>query len=130
MKVLENEFIKFWFEDGILCSAYKEPVDIDLEKAKETISLRHEISNNQKQFWCYDVAFLKSFSKDSRDYADKHGQEFLYACATIVNSHITKFMFNTFLKLKGSKIPMKVFTKRDVAMKWLLEMKTKNENQL
>ena len=129
MNVVENDFIKFWFEDGLLCSAYKVPVDIDLEKAKQTIALRHEISNNQKQYWCYDIALLNSFSKDSRDYADKHGQELLYACATTVNSHLTKFMFNTFLKLKGSKIPMKVFTKRDEAIKWLLEIKAKNEKQ-
>ena len=100
---------------------------IDFEKAKITIALRHEISNNQKQYWCYDIALLNSFSKDSRDYADKQGQELLHACATTVNSHLTKFMFNTFLKLKGSKIPMKVFTKKAEAIKWLSEIKANND---
>ena len=126
---VENDFIRFWFENGILCSAYKKSVDIDLEKAKETIALRHEISDNQKQYWCYDIALLNNFSKESRDYADQNGQELLNACATIVNSHLTKFMFNTFLKLKGSKVPMKVFTKREEAMIWILDIKAKTENQ-
>lgn len=129
MNVVENEFMKFWVENGILYSVYKIPVDVDLEKAKESIALRHEISNNQKQYWCFDVAFLKNFSKESRDYADIYGQDFLYACAAILHSHLTKFMFNTYLKLKASKIPMKAFTKKEDAVAWLLEIKAKNEKQ-
>ncbi len=32
MTELENEFIRFWVDDGILCSKFKREVNFDLDK--------------------------------------------------------------------------------------------------
>lgn len=128
MQVVENDIIKYWIDDGILFSEYKKPVNITLNDAKAVILLRHQISNNKNQYWCYDIAFLKSYSKETRDYADVHGQDMLYATAVIVNSHITMFLFNSFIKLKKPVIPTHVFKNKEKAVAWLKEMKKKNEN--
>ena len=128
MEELENDFIRFWIEDGILYSEYKKPTDITLENAKRLIALRHELSNNKKQYWCYDFKGLKSFTKEGRDYADIHGQDFLHASAAVVNSHITMFLFNIFVKIKNVKIPFKAFKNKDKAVKWLKELKTHHYN--
>nr|WP_152547409.1 hypothetical protein [Flavobacterium seoulense] len=100
---------------------------MDIEKIKALIDLRHEISNGEKQYWCYDFDGIKSYDKDARDYAEIHGQEYLYACAAIFNSHITKFTLNTFMILKTPLIPLKGFTKKDAAANWLKELKKENE---
>lgn len=124
---MENSYIKFWFENGILFSEYKTSVELDNERMNEVIAMRHEISNEQHQYWCYNIHKVKSISKEARDYAEKNGQEYLHGCATVVNSSITKFIFNTFLKLKKPSIPFQVFNNKEDAVCWLKELKRKNE---
>ncbi len=128
MAQLENEFIRFWVADGILYSKFKHEVNFDLEIIKKLIETRHAISNNVNQYWCYDVKEANDFSKECRDYVDIHGQDFLFACALVINSHIQKFLFNAFLKLKKSKIPFQAFTNKEKAVEWLMEIKAKNDN--
>ena len=129
MKEIENDIIKFWIEDGILFSEYKKPIDVTLESAKSIIALRHEISNNQKQYWCYHFTGVKSYPKEVRDYADIHGQEYLHATAAIVTSHVTRFILNTFLKLKTPLIPLQAFKTREDAVAWLKKIKSENEGK-
>lgn len=124
---LENDFIRFWIEDGILHSEFKTQTTVDLEKIKVVVDLRTEISDGEKQYWCYDFNRIKAYNKEARDYADKKGQEDLYACAVVFNSHIAKFTLNAFMKLKNPLIPLKGFTKKEEAVKWLNELKA---NQL
>ena len=127
VKEVENDFIKFWIEDNILHSQFKKPTIGTLENIKAIISLRHEVSAGEKQYWCYDFGGIKSFDKVARDYADKHGQDNLHACAVVLNSHITKFIVNTFMLLKNPVVPLRGFTKKSEAINWLNELKKKNE---
>ena len=125
---IENDIIKYWINNQILYSKYKRPFKMTLEDIKDVIALRHDISNNQKQFWCYNLNGVKSISKEARDYADLHGQDLLHACATVVDSHITIFLFNIFAKLKRVKIPFRAFTNEEKAIAWLKELQ-KQANQ-
>ena len=126
MKELENDFIKFWIENGILHSQFKKSTDGSLENIKEMIDLRNQISDGKKQYWCYDFNGIKSYDKNARDYAEKNGQELLYGCAAVLNSHITKFILNTFMILKKPAVPLKGFTNQNDAINWLNELKRKN----
>ena len=128
MTKLENDNIRYWVEDGILHNELKKPVIMTLETVKEFIALRHEISENKKQYWCSDVTRIKSFTKEGRDYADIHGQDFLHACAGIVNSHVTMYLFNIFVKIKTIKIPFRAFTSREKAVLWLNQLKKEENN--
>lgn len=127
MTELENDSIKYWIEDGILHSAFKKDTIMNLEKTMQLIELRHEISNGKKQYWCADFAHLKKYTKEGRDYADIHGQDFLYASAAIVNSHITMYLVNIFIKIKNPKIPFRSFKKKEEAVAWLNEIKKSNK---
>ncbi|WP_026715069.1 DUF7793 family protein [Flavobacterium daejeonense] len=126
MRTVENDFIKFCVEDDILYSQFKKPTIGTLKNIKTIIDLRHEISIGQKQYWCYDFNGIKSFEKAARDYADIYGQASLYACAVVLNSHVTKFILNMFMKLKNPVVPLKGFTKKSEAVQWLNELKKKN----
>lgn len=89
--MIENDYIKYWIEDGILYSEYKKETAIVLELCR------------------------------------KYGQDFLYACAVIVNSHLTLFIYNIFVKTKTVRVPLKAFTKKEKAAEWLKETKIKIE---
>jgi hypothetical protein len=125
MTELENESIKYWVENGILFSEFKQETLMSLEKTIELIELRHQISNGENQYWCADFAKLKAYTKEGRDYADIHGQDFLYATAAIVNSHITMYLVNIFIKIKNPKIPFRAFKNKADAVEWLNELKNK-----
>lgn len=126
MKTIENSAIRFWIEEEILFSEYKQPYEMNLENSKEIYELRKQISEGKDQYFCYDIGNLKSMSKEARDYGEKYGQENLAASAIIVNSHITLFLYNTFLRIKKVKIPVKAFKKRDQGIEWLKNLKNAN----
>lgn len=127
MKEEENNFVKFWFENGILFSKFQNDTVLNLDHIKLAIEMREKISREQKQYWLYDITNLKTVSKEVRDYAERYGQDYLHCTAVLVNSHISKFMFNSYLKLNKPDIPFSFFTKKEKAIEWLLEIKAKNE---
>lgn len=122
---IKNDYIEFWMENGILFSRFQEGVEIDLEKMKGVVKSREEISDGKEQYWLYDITRVKFITKEARDYADKYGQNYLKAVAVIVDSHITKFIYNTYMKLKKPIMPFLVFTNEEKALGWLLEVKGK-----
>lgn len=122
---IENDFIVYWKEDGILFSAFKKPTVMTLDIIQISIQMRHTISSSEKQYWCSDFSNLRSFTKQARDYAEIHGQEYLHATAVIINSHITKFILNTFMRLKRADVPLQAFTSKSDAIKWLNSLKNK-----
>ena len=128
MKQLQNDIVKFWMEDGILYNEFLIPIDLTQSNTKSIIELRNEISKPDKQYWCFDFKNVKSMPKDGRDYTDKHGQDFLHASAALVNSPIQAFIVNIFIKLKNPKVPFKAFVKKEDALNWLEEIKTKKES--
>ena len=127
--MVENEYARFWFENGVLINVLKKPIEVDLEIMTKLIELRHEISNNTYQYWCLDGTKLVSVNKEARDYAEKYGQDFIHTNAMMVNSHVTKFIYNMYVKLKSPGFPFQVFTDREKAIKWLLEIKSKNKKK-
>ncbi len=124
--ITETDFIKFWFENGILISSFKDDTVLDLEKIKVAITIREQISEGKNQFWLYDISNLNNINKEVRDYADKYGQDYLNGIAVLINSHITRFMFNTYLRLNRPKIPFLFFSNKEKAFEWLLKLKENN----
>lgn len=124
---IENNFVKFGFENEILYSQFQKDTVLDLDRIKQVIEMREKISGGQKQYWLYDIVNLKTVPKEVRDYAERYGQDYLYCIAVLVNSHITRFFFNSYLKLNKPDFPFLVFTKKEKAIEWLLQIKAKNE---
>lgn len=124
---LENDVILYWSENGILFSKFKTKTNIDIKNIKTLIELRHQISADKKQYWCIDMNNVKHYEKNARDYAEINGQDFLFATAVIINSHVARFIMNTFLLLKKPVIPFQAFKNKEDAVNWLLELKMKNE---
>jgi len=121
-KILENEEVIYKIEDGLLISEFKQPVKMDLDNAKSMIEMRHEISAGEKQLWLCDFKGLKGFTKEGRDYAEVHGQDYLHATAVVVNSSAVKYIANLWNKLKKPHVPMMVFTDKSEAKNWLRDI--------
>ncbi|MFA9186628.1 STAS/SEC14 domain-containing protein [Flavobacterium sp. FBOR7N2.3] len=124
---IKKQCIEFWFENDILMSKFEKNTELDLTNIKEVIKIREEISRGEKQYWLYDLRNVKNMTKEARDYADQYGQDYLHAVAVLVNSHITKFIFNSYLKLKKPIMPFQVFADADKAIDWLLAVKVNME---
>jgi hypothetical protein len=127
MKEIENDFIKFWIEDGILLSKYKKDTVLDLKTVTELIKLREKISVEENQYWLYDLTRVKNNTNEARYYVGEHGHNLLHACAVIVDSSVTKFMFKSYEKFKSPDFPFASFTDKDEALQWLSEIKAQNE---
>ena len=126
MREASNDFVKFWMEDGIMYSRFLKEVQLDLECIQEFIQFRHEFSQGEKQYWLHDLNGLKIMTKDAKEYGDKYGQEFLHAGAIIVHTHLQKFLLNTFIIVKKPNVKTSIFTNKESAKKWLLELKQKS----
>jgi hypothetical protein len=127
MKKVSNELLEYWIEDGILYSRFNKPMVMSLELMKESIQMRHEISDYKKQYWCLIAEKVKSYPKEARDYSAVHGQDYLHACATVVNSHIATFIFNAYNRINKPSIPFRAFKTKDAAVEWLRTLKQENE---
>ena len=123
---MKNEIVRFWYDNEILYNEFLEEFILTRENAKKIIELRNLISNNKKQYWCFNLKNVKSMPKDGRDYTDKYGQDFLHASAAVVSNVFEAFVVNIFIKLKRPKVPFKAFSCKEEAVAWLLELKAKN----
>ncbi len=127
MKEFENDFMKFWFEEGILISKFQKDTILDLEAVKKTIEMREQISVEKDQYWLYDITNMKSVTTEARQHAAQHGHNLIYACAGLVDSYMTKFIFTTYKKFSKPDFPFAFFTSKEKAVQWLSEIKAKNE---
>ncbi len=128
MNEYKDESIHFWKEDGILKSEFLKSVILNEDFCEKAINIRHEISNNEKQYWLYDFRNVADMNTAGRKYAEKYGQDYLHATAAIVNSHLTKFIVNLFIRINNPQIPFKAFKDKQEALEWLKELKKENEN--
>ena len=81
--------------------------------------MRHEISGGNNQLWLCNFKNLTGFTKEGRDYAETHGQEYLNGTAVVVNSSVVKYIANLWSRLKKPHVPMMVFTNKLEAENWL-----------
>ncbi len=128
MNEYKDESIHFWIEEGILKSEFLKEVVLDEDFCEKIINIRHQVSNNEKQYWLYDFRNVANMTTEGRKYAEKYGQDCLYATAAIVNSHLTKFIVNLFRKINNPRIPFKAFKDMQEALEWLKDIKKENEN--
>jgi hypothetical protein len=126
MKENENDFMKFWFEDGILFSKFQKDTVVNLEAVKTTIELREKISVEKNQYWLFDITNIKSVTNEARQYGSKHGHNLVSACAVLVNSYFTKFLFTTYMKFNKPDFPFAFFANEEKAVEWLKELKEQN----
>jgi len=117
--MLETQYMKLWEQDGILFCIYANNIDLDLEIAKHCVEQRLNYSKGRSYPVFVNMTGVRSVDKPAREYFATRGLVQLTAGALIVNSPLSKFLVNIFLKINKPKIPSRLFTNEKEASDWL-----------
>ena len=125
---VENEFISYDLQDGILIAVFKEGITVDLPAAKEILELRSEFTKSGKLPALIDGSKLQmmSLTKEARDFlSTDQGMAGLKATAFVMSNPLISMIANFFLQVNAKKVefPVKLFSKTDKALSWLNQFK-------
>jgi hypothetical protein len=116
-------YVSMEIRDDILYVTYLEGVDIKLDIAKELVKQRLEYTNGFSYPALVTGEGFKQIDKEAREYLSKEGCEGISAGALLVYSVYTKLFGDFFLRVHPSRMPSKLFTNKQEALKWLESFK-------
>ena len=115
-----DEDLEIRIENNIVIAKYNENILLDFNKMNKFVKKRLEVQNG-KEYPVLIYLSLKKVTKEAREYANKEGLEGIKAGAFLVDSFMTKTIFNFFLSVYSPKVPTKLFTSKEEAINWLNE---------
>lgn len=99
---------------------YKKGITVDLAMAKELVRERLEVYNGKSYPTLADIRPVKLFTKEARDYMAKGDAiKGIPAGAILIGNYISVLTSNLFLHFSKPQMPVKAFSIRDEAVKWL-----------
>ena len=122
--MIETPYLYFEIKEGILYATYKQGLTTTLEVARQMVQSRLEFIEDQSYPMLIRSQGIVSIDKSARDYfsSDK-GVEKILAGAFILPSVFNKFLINFYLAITKPKVPNRVFTDEQEALKWLTKYK-------
>ena len=125
MAKIDTPYVLYEIRDNILIATYKKGVKIDLDIARKIVSDRRAVMGNKSMPVMVLNQGVISMDKEARDYlSSPDANRGLIAGAIISDSVFTSILSNFFLSVSKPKIPAKLFTSQDQAMKWLQKFNT------
>jgi hypothetical protein len=129
MKVYRTKISEMFFDKyGILHKTVVENCHVDLEALQESDRLTRKITENKKVYVLYDARPHFTLTEDAMEFAQKdifNKQRLATAIvADKVGVRITADYMKNVLK---TVIPIQIFQSKAEALKWLLEIKAKEE---
>lgn len=122
MKEKINGDVIFSYVDGIVFGAYTEGSRVDLAFAKYIVRKRKEFSNYQELPLLIDARYVKSITKEAREYlSTEEGYELISASAIMSDSILSRSIANFLIKFNFQKtpIPVRFFGDKNEALEWL-----------
>lgn len=122
MVMAENEFARFWVEDGILFFVFKPRVIIDHAAAKMIVADRLQVQMQKSYPILCDISMVFEINKGARDYFALHSYLLIDAVAIVTRHNKLSFsMISFYLKVYKPKAKTEVFSDRESALKFLTE---------
>lgn len=119
----KSQSIEFQHRDGYIEVKFLKPTVIDIELARYMITERKAFSNYQPTTVLIDGRNVKGVTKEARDHLGQDtGFELIIAAAILTGSPLSALILNFFVKVnirKSKKVPVRLFTDREKAVKWL-----------
>lgn len=119
----ENDFAKFWIDNGILYYVYKPYPIINLDLAKQIVADRLKLQGGIIYPMFCDTRGIINSEQDARDYLATRGSILCTAIAFLVESVYNLEMVNFYIKTSKPCIPAHIFTKRQEALDYLKDFK-------
>lgn len=109
----------FWFEGDILCSAYT-IAHVDLTIARDGVQKRLSIVGDKSFPTFIDISKVKSITKEARDYlGTPEASKNIKAAGVLAGSYLSKIVGTFFLNFSRPAVPIKLFTSKAEATRWL-----------
>ena len=119
--IKESKYVELDQVGQILVARYKAGIVINLDIAKIIVKERLDFTSNKDVPVLVLDSGLVSMDKQARDYlSSDDGVRGIRASAIILSSVINSMLVNFILKISRPNLPVKVFTERDAAEKWLI----------
>ncbi len=127
---IENDCTEIWLQDGVIYVVYKPHLrSIDIEVAKKMVHDRLIVSNGISRPVFIDTCNAKGINEEAKEYmATGDAMKYLNATALLVHNRVSKLVANFYISLSRPKIPTKVFTDKEKALKWLELFKQTSSN--
>ncbi|PWA04384.1 DUF7793 family protein [Flavobacterium psychrotolerans] len=131
---IECKYTSFWKEEheGIIFFNYSPQLEMTLPIAKELVNDRLDYFKGNSYNVLIDVTNLKSITKEAREYMSSPdwGLKGISGGAFLSKNIVTNVILNLFISINKPTVPAKFFTKKDEALRWLIEIKHKQENRI
>ena len=111
-----------WMDEvGILYQDYPPGTKIELEDSLDELKIyQNTFCQEEKKPIVVDLTNIKTVSKESRDiYSSDEIGAIISAAALIVGNPVSRIMGNFYVGINKTKMPVRIFTRRDEAKKWL-----------
>jgi hypothetical protein len=119
--LFEDKYFTFREEDGIICLCYKEKI-ITLEIAMHGVETRSKLTHHKRCRLYADLTNVNAITKQARDfYATYEAGKLVNACAVYTPSILTKTLVLFFVNFNKPNLPLKSFSSKSKAFKWLKE---------
>lgn len=124
---IQTDFVEMWLENGIVNVVYLHGPELTVDVARDIVKQRLTIHQGEVFPVCTFVTPGIKFEKEVRDiFAKEDAIKFVSAGAIIINNQIQKLLGNVFLLINKPKIPARLFTDKESAVKWLEHYKYQN----
>jgi hypothetical protein len=123
-KFLDTPYIHFELQDDLLIARYKKNLKFTLDIAKEVVKARLEFTDYKPVLALVYNDGVASMDKKARDYlSSDEGVRGIIAGAMILDSPFGSFLGNFYLSVTKPKVPIRIFSKKESALKWLLQFR-------
>jgi hypothetical protein len=117
-------YVSFEIKDGIIHAAYKRGVKLNLDIARNIVAYRLEFTKGLIYPAIIFNQGVISIDKPARDFlSSAEGVKNLAAAALILDSAFGSFLGNFILSVTRPPLIAKIFTKPELALKWLQQYK-------
>ena len=119
-KELSTPYVHFVLSENLLIVTYKKGLQIDLDIAREVVRSRYLFTSKKTVPVLILNGGVVSMTKEAREYlASGEGTTGIRAAAIVLKSVFGSFLGNFFLSVNKPEMPVKIFTRRDAAVRWL-----------
>jgi len=116
---IDKPNLRIWIEDNVMYFQYLS-VRINLEEAVQCMKDRLSILDGKEYLLLINSRNVKKFDHDARRRMEHDdARKGIIKTAIVVNSKVQEVMANFFLYINKPKVPLRIFTKEDEALRWL-----------
>lgn len=125
-KIINDKIELFKRDDQIYIYKALEKSSIDLDTVKEMTRIGDEWNGTTLCANLLDIRNVTFIDSKARAYGAEQFRSYVAGQAILVDSKISSYFANLFLKFSKPKVPTKLFTDENEAMNWLKQQMKKS----